>query len=111
MATRPQIGQHKRLRTRKALVEAAMRVFARLGPDTPVIENFIAEAGVARGTFYNYFRTREELLVEVASVIADRIQAETRILRGLDDPADRVGCTVRLFIRQAASDPIQGWII
>ncbi|WP_431268742.1 TetR family transcriptional regulator [Dankookia sp. P2] len=63
------------MRTRATLIEAAMRVFARLGPDTPVIKDFIAEAGVARGTFYIMFRTREELLVEVASVIADRIQS------------------------------------
>ncbi|MFC7473906.1 TetR/AcrR family transcriptional regulator [Dankookia sp. GCM10030260] len=111
MATRPEIGQHKRLRTRTALVEAAMRVFARLGPDTPVIGDFIAEAGVARGTFYNYFKTKEELLIAVAAVIADRIQAETRMLRGLVDPADRVACTVRLFIRQAAADATWGWII
>ena len=27
------------------------------------------------------------------------------------DPADRVGCTVRLFILKAESDPIWGWII
>jgi AcrR family transcriptional regulator len=110
-ATRPEIGLHKREKTRAGLLRAAMRVFARLGPDTPVIEDFIAEAGVARGTFYNYFQTREELLVEVATLIADRIQAETRILRGLPDPADRVCCTVRLFVQMAARDPTCGWII
>ena len=47
----------------------------------------------------------------MASVLADRIQAETRILRGLADPADRVGCTVRLFIQLAASNPTWAWII
>ena len=51
------------------------------------------------------------MLVEVAAVIADRIQAETRMLRGLADPAERVGCTVQLFIQQAAIDPTWGWII
>jgi AcrR family transcriptional regulator len=108
---RKDIGQQKRAQTRTVLVEAAMRVFAKLGPDTPKVDDFIAEAGIARGTFYNYFQTREELLIEVASQIAEQIQAEARPLRALVDPADRIGCTVRKFIQKAATEPTWGWII
>ena len=110
-APRQAIGERKRRRTHATLVEAAIRVFARLGPDTPRIDDFIAEAGVARGTFYNYFETREDLLVAAAGAIADRIQAEGAALRSLADPAERIGSTVRTYIRKAATDPIRGWII
>src|SRR5579862_1856074 len=74
-ADRVDIGREKRRRTRAALIEAAMKVFARLGPDAPIIDDFIAEAGVARGTFYNYFETREELLIAVATELSDRLLA------------------------------------
>ena len=57
---------------------------------------------MARGTFYNYFETREELLVAVASEISDQLLAGMHVLRGLPDPADRVGCSVRMFVRLAA---------
>jgi AcrR family transcriptional regulator len=88
-----------------------MRVFARLGPDTPTIDDFIAEAGYARGTFYNYFNTREELLVAVATVVSEQMHTEMAALRRLQDPADRLGCAVRMFIRKAETDPTWGWII
>src|SRR5579871_630940 len=108
---RTEIGKRKRARTKAALIEAAMKVFARLGPDAPTIDDFIAEAGVARGTFYNYFETREELLTAVASEISDQLLANMHAVRDLPDPADRVCCSVRTFVRLAASDPTRGWVI
>jgi len=109
--TRAEIGQRRSARTRASLVKAAMKVFARLGPDAPTIDDFVAEAGVARGTFYNYFETREDLLIEVATEVSEQLLADMAAVRRLSDPADRVGCSVRMFIRKAASDPVWGWII
>lgn len=88
-----------------------MRVFARLGPDAPTINDFTAEAGVVRGTFYNYFETREELLSAVASKVSDELLERTLAIRSLPDPADRVGCSVRTFVRLAATDRTWGWVI
>ncbi len=88
-----------------------MKVFARLGPDTPTIDDVIAEAGVARGTFYNYFETRDDLLIAVASEVSERLFAQRAMIRRLADPADRVASTIRLFVGMAAEDPIFGWII
>ncbi len=108
---RAAIGARKRARTRKALIDAAMKLFARQGPDTPTIDDVIAEAGVARGTFYNYFDTRDDLLVAVASDVSDRLFARRAVIRRLADPAERVACTIRMFVTMAAEDPIFGWII
>ncbi|MGH3056585.1 MAG: TetR/AcrR family transcriptional regulator, partial [Gaiellaceae bacterium] len=71
----------KRTRTRAQLLDAALRVFARKGTGAAPIHEITAEAGVANGTFYNYFRTREEL-VEAASLhlagrFADEITASS----------------------------------
>ncbi|MFD2272333.1 TetR/AcrR family transcriptional regulator [Undibacterium arcticum] len=43
------------------------------GPDLPVIDDFIAAAGVARGTFYNYFNTTSELLAAVTGEMSDEV--------------------------------------
>jgi AcrR family transcriptional regulator len=109
--TRAEIGRRKRARTRAGLLDAAMRVFARLGPDAATIDDVITEAGVARGTFYNYFTTLDDVLVAVAIDLSDRLFADTAKLRLLADPADRIACTLRSFIRKAAADPVWGAVI
>ncbi|MBX9699433.1 MAG: TetR/AcrR family transcriptional regulator, partial [Acetobacteraceae bacterium] len=108
---RREIGQERRERTRARLVEAALRLFARKGPDAPSIDELVAEAGVARGSFYNCFETRDELLTAVAIRAADAIQAGHVGFRTLPDPADRIARAVRGFIRTAHRDPVLGWAV
>jgi AcrR family transcriptional regulator len=67
------VGAARREKTRNRLIETALGVFAEKGPDLPIIDDFIAAAGVARGTFYNYFRTTGELLVAVAGESSDQV--------------------------------------
>jgi AcrR family transcriptional regulator len=110
-ADRQRIGQARRERTRARLVEAALRVFARRGPDAPSIDDLVAEAGIARGSFYNCFETRDHLLTAVAIRAAEAIQAGHLPFRALPDPADRVACEVRGFIRTAGADPVLGWAV
>lgn len=93
------------------LVTAAMRAFARLGPDATSIDDVILEAGVSHGTFYNYFDTQDDLLTAVATEISDEVLSRAELRRQLPDPADRVACAVRNFIRLAAADPTRGWVI
>lgn len=48
--------------TRHKLFEAARKVVGRLGYAEASVARITAEAGVAQGTFYNYFDTRQDLL-------------------------------------------------
>ncbi|HNN08489.1 MAG TPA: helix-turn-helix domain-containing protein, partial [Azospira sp.] len=57
---RTRVGQERRERTRAKLLAAALPVFAKHGADAAIIDSIIQQAGVARGTFYNYFRTNDE---------------------------------------------------
>lgn len=62
---------------RGQLVAAAREVFARLGYHAAGVSDVIEAAGVARGTFYNYFESKraifgavlEELMVEATRVV------------------------------------------
>jgi TetR/AcrR family transcriptional regulator, fatty acid metabolism regulator protein len=45
------------------IVEAAIRVFARNGYYNSRVSDIAREAGIASGTIYLYFRTKEEILV------------------------------------------------
>jgi TetR/AcrR family fatty acid metabolism transcriptional regulator len=45
------------------IIEAAIRVFARNGYYNSRVSDIASEAGIASGTIYLYFRTKEEILV------------------------------------------------
>lgn len=65
-------------RTRDALVEAGRRVFERDGFLHARITDIASEAGVAHGTFYTYFATKEELFSVVASSVLAATAPTTR---------------------------------
>jgi TetR/AcrR family transcriptional regulator, fatty acid metabolism regulator protein len=47
------------------IIEAAVRVFARNGYYNSRVSDIAREAGIASGTIYLYFRTKEEILVRL----------------------------------------------
>ncbi|WP_224087231.1 TetR/AcrR family transcriptional regulator [Nostoc sp. MS1] len=109
---RASIGLEKRERTRTNLIDAAYRVFARKEADAVTIDDIIAEAGVARGTFYNYFQTREDVLKAVAAALSDemnqKIWAQSAAIA---DPSERMAIAIRQFLHQAIGDATWGWFI
>lgn len=101
----------KRERTRASLVAAALRVFARMGPDSPALEDIAIEAGVTRGTIYHHFDTREALLLAAAIQAAETMEARLLPDRALPDPAERLARAVQAYVRGAAEDPVWGWAV
>jgi AcrR family transcriptional regulator len=77
--------------TRRKLVKAGMRVFARDGIEAARIEDIAAEAGHTRGAFYANFKTKEDLffalleqesvrrLTELREILASRPSQESRM--------------------------------
>jgi AcrR family transcriptional regulator len=106
------VGALRREKTRNRLIESALSVFAEKGPDAPLIDDFIAAAGVARGTFYNYFRTTAELLAAVAGESSDEVLAVIDpLVREVQDPAQRVVVGSRLYMQMASRYPMWGAFI
>ncbi|NYE61601.1 AcrR family transcriptional regulator [Duganella sp. 1224] len=103
------VGIERRERTRALLIRSAIDVFARLGPDAPVIDDFIAAAGVARGTFYNYFRSPHALLAAVTEALNEEVlgMVDPHVLR-YDDPAQRFCVGTRLYVHFALRYPVWG---
>lgn len=101
------VAAERRERTRAKLLMGALRVFSKYGVDAKVIELVIQEAGVARGTFYNYFSTNEELFVEVAQKVSNEIIniVEPLVLKQ-KDPAARVACGLTSVIKLAITYPV-----
>lgn len=102
---RARVGRERRARTQSRILAAALQVYAKRGPDAPVIDDFIRAAGVARGTFYNHFKSTSELFEATAKWLEDdmMVSIETEIGR-TRDPLERLTNGVRLWLLRASSD-------
>ena len=71
------------------------------------IDDVVAGAEVARGSFYKYFPTVDALVRDVATQIANELilMAEPVVV-DFDDPAERVSCGIRLVARTAIDHPV-----
>jgi AcrR family transcriptional regulator len=81
-APAPSAGTGKREQNkaanRSAILSAARRIFLEHGYDAVTIRDVIRETDLACGTFYNYFRTKEEVF---RALIEERIAQLTEELR------------------------------
>lgn len=98
-------GHKKRERTRRCLVEAALRLLACKEAGGITLLEIAAEAEVSNGTIYNYFRTRDEVLEAVSITLADEFSdAISALSLDVHSGAQRLAIGVRMFIRRAAED-------
>lgn len=98
-------GHKKRERTRRALIDAALRLLARKEAGEIALLEVAAEAEVSNGTIYNYFRTRDEVLEAVGITLADEFSdAIATLSASVHSGAQRLSIGVRMFIRRAADD-------
>jgi AcrR family transcriptional regulator len=78
MAKRPTVLKRTRAKrdpegTREAILEAAREVLARDGKEGLSVAQVAQRAGVNRGTAYQHFKTREELLEATVAWVSDRL--------------------------------------
>jgi AcrR family transcriptional regulator len=102
---RTRVAAERRARTRARIIAAAVQVFAEQGVDAPVIDDFIRAAGIARGTFYTYFRTTRELLAATSRDLEDRLLAAIEVaMVDRHGPLERLATGTRLWLRHARED-------
>ncbi len=104
---RTRVAAERRERMRARLVESAFAVFAERGVGASVIQEVIAAAGVSQGTFYNYFRTNEELLQAVTEELhGELVTLIESAVTGYVDPALRIASGVRMYLHKARAFPL-----
>lgn len=104
---RPRVAAERRARMRRRLIESAMFVFAQRGIGASVIPDVIAAAGVSQGSFYNYFRTNDDLLAAVSDALShDMVQMIESVVGNIEDPALRIATGIRLYLHLARSYPV-----
>jgi len=100
--TAPNAVDRRRARTRAALLNAGRALLAHRGVDALSVDEIVAAADVAKGSFYNHFADKNVFAREIGAAV--RRQAEAAIARankGVEDPALRLAQALCVFIRFA----------
>jgi AcrR family transcriptional regulator len=104
--------ERRRSRNRARLLEAAKELFAARGMQYTAVAEVAGRADIATGSFYSYFRTKDELL---DALLEEEFAAQLRLLElrqaQVKDPAEKVSVAHRHLVRVAQSDPDWAWLL
>lgn len=88
------------------IIEAAVRVFARRGYYNSRVSDIAREAGIAAGTIYLYFKTKDDILVTLfRDKMAEFVDSLRKAIAGERDAASKVRTLVRLHFSLLEKDP------
>jgi AcrR family transcriptional regulator len=97
----------RRVRTRAALLRAGAALFATRPVDAVSIDDIVAAADVAKGSFYNHFEDKDALARAIAEEVRGGVEAlAAEVNAGVDDSAERVARALCGFVRQAVEQPV-----
>jgi AcrR family transcriptional regulator len=99
---RAQTKEHNR----RVILDAARVVFGRHGYRTATVRDIIGATSLASGTFYNYFKSKEEVFAALRDEIAAEVAPLLRAERERAQTAEEfIAATVRTFLVYMAERP------
>lgn len=101
-AAPPQRIDRRRARTRAALLQAGRTLLASRDVQGLSVDEIVAAADVAKGSFYNHFADKDVFAREIGAAV--RRQAEEAVVRanvGVTDPPLRLAQALCVFVRFA----------
>lgn len=102
----------KRARTRARLTDAALRLMSERGINATSVSEIAAEAALANGTFYLYFRDKAEIVAAVCQAVTQAMHDDMGSTRlSMEDGAARVAFGTQQFIEIAAAEPVWGRLL
>ncbi len=94
--------ERKQAETREKLFRCATELFAKYGFADTRVEQITEAADVAKGTFFNYFRSKEHLLIYLAGKQIDKVE---RCLAASQESAIPIGERLRVLAHELLQDP------
>ena len=88
------------------IIDAAIRVFARAGYYNSRVSDIASEAGIASGTIYLYFKTKDEILVTLfREKMTEWVAHARREIAGVADPVAKIRRLVELHFTVLEANP------
>jgi AcrR family transcriptional regulator len=95
--------ERKKLETQGNLMDAALRLFCERGYEETTVEDITEAADVAKGTFFNYFPTKDAVLPAIAASRLQQLEDALTPDRGAPDSAV---VRIKLALHLIADDPL-----
>lgn len=112
MAPAPGYRGLRRTPNRQALLAAAEELFGQHGFSEVSVDQIVAHAGVAKGTFYNHFRDKDDIAGQAALAIRHEVRDRIASLKTQSqDPAVHLAIAMTLFLELAVSRPRRAQIL
>lgn len=90
---------------RERILRAAVEVFARTGYFNAKVSEVAKAAGVADGTIYLYFQSKEELLITIfREHTRSRLDESAALLATLDEPREKIARFIQLHFETLGRD-------
>jgi len=101
----PSKRERTKAENRHTILEAARRVFAELGYGATTVRDIVRATPLASGTFYNYFRSKEEIFQAIQDESALRIRPRLREERARAENIEAfISVSFRTFFEFVESD-------
>lgn len=99
-------------RTRRALLDAGRRVFARRGVESATVLEIVRDAGVSQPSFYNHFASKDALVEAIAADLFERdVAYKVEVFKRVADPAEAIAMNARHTLQVARRDPAVAWVM
>ncbi|CAI1954002.1 TetR/AcrR family transcriptional regulator [Serratia fonticola] len=69
---------------RAEILQAASELFQEIGYESTSVDSIVRSAGIAKGTFYYYFKSKDEVLAALAQQLCAEMVARSQVIA--DDP-------------------------
>jgi len=109
---KPNRSSRRRERSRAALIDAAREMMSIKGVDATTIADITEAADLGFGTFYNHFKSKDEIVAAAMSVMVDRLGDEIdQLILPIKDPFFAQVVAWHQVIELATTEPIWGWFV
>lgn len=97
--------ERKKLETRQALLQAAQALLQEQGYRATTVEEITERADVSKGTFFNYFPSKDALLEELSVWRVDQLRAALDLEAGApESPVERIKLLIQLSYEHVLRD-------
>lgn len=87
------------------LIETAESLFLQKGYEDTAVSDIVKTINVGQGTFYHYFKSKEDILEAVAEKIVAPIDENIRnIAKGNEDPATKINSILNSILKAGSSE-------
>ena len=90
---------------RERILAAAERIFARHGFFAARVSEIAKEAGVADGTIYLYFKSKDELLISLFEQRMTQVNAELRAAIAGKPPREQLRAFIAAYLQMVSDEP------